>query len=92
MGTTIVGDGIKPFCRKGSKFLRISKRNILINNYLQFFLLLEMSNYLLSLHVNFAPRKSSEKSLREWLNTFCREEIRPFHIACSPVRSGLLNR
>ena len=32
-----------------------------VNSYLQCYLLLEMSNYLLSLYVNFAERKSSLK-------------------------------
>ena len=58
--------------RVGVKIVRISERNLeLIHIFNQCYLLLEMSNYVLSLHVNFDARKSSlKKSQRQIFHGF----------------------
>ena len=54
--------------RVGSKSARILEKHLWINFNFQCYLLLEMSNYFLSQHVNIAARKRK----REWKLSFCR--------------------
>ena len=59
------------------KIVRISQRNLELIPIFKFkcYLLLEMSNYLLSLHVNFAVRKSSLKNVSESSQPHCAEWV-----------------